>query len=50
MIHEGSFANALLETFSLPISVCIEPNPIAEMLLTQGEQAVLAQLTSPVRR
>jgi 4'-phosphopantetheinyl transferase superfamily protein len=50
LIHEASFASALLETFSLPIQACLEREPIAEERLTAGEQAVLAGLTSPVRR
>ena len=50
MIHEASFANALLETFSLPFVSCIETQPIPEDQLTPGERAILATLTAPVRR
>lgn len=50
MIDEASFADALLETFSLPIQACLEREPVAEGRLTPGEQALLAGLTAPARR
>lgn len=50
MIHEESLANALLETFSLPIQACIEKQEVAETRLTPGELADLTRLTAPTRR
>lgn len=50
MIHEASFINALLETFSLPILACIEGTPLAEDRLSAGEREELSRLTAPVRR
>lgn len=50
MINEASFANALLETFSLPIHACFEREPVAEARLTAGEREILAGLTAPARR
>lgn len=50
MINEASFASALLETFSLPIQVCFENQPVAEDRLTAGERAVFDTLASPERR
>lgn len=50
MINEGSFASALLETFSLPIQACFERDPLSEDRLTPGERAVLGGLTAPARR
>jgi len=50
LINEASFASALLETFSLPIQVCFENQPVAEARLTPGERAVFDTLASPVRR
>jgi len=50
LINEGSLANALLETFSLPIVACVEGQPIAEDKLSTGELEELVKLTSPVRR
>jgi len=50
LINEASFANTLLETFSLPILACFEPQPLPEARLTAGEQADLAKLTAPARR
>jgi 4'-phosphopantetheinyl transferase EntD len=50
LINEGSFAAALLETFSLPIQVCFESDPIAEDRLTPGERAVFDTLAAPARR
>lgn len=50
MINEGSLANALLETFSLPIQACIDTQPLAEDRLTAGERGQLAALTAPTRR
>ena len=50
MINEASFGNALLETFSIPIIVCVEIKPLAETRLTPGEAADLANLTAPARR
>ena len=50
MINEASFANALLETFSLPILICFENQPLDESRLTAGEREDLARLTAPARR
>jgi phosphopantetheinyl transferase len=50
LINETSFAGALLETFSLPIQVCFENQPVPEDRLTPGERAVFETLASPVRR
>jgi 4'-phosphopantetheinyl transferase EntD len=50
LINESSFANALLETFSLPITACFEGRPLAEEKLTPGEREQLARLTAPGRR
>ena len=50
MIDEASLANALLETFSLPILACVEGQPLAEEKLTTGERGELARLTAPGRR
>ncbi len=50
MINEASFADALLETFSLPIHACFERDLLSEDRLTPGEKAVLAGLTAPARR
>jgi 4'-phosphopantetheinyl transferase EntD len=50
LINEASFANALLETFSLPIVACFEAQPLTEARLTAGEQADFAKLTAPPRR
>jgi phosphopantetheinyl transferase len=50
LINEDSFANALLETFSLPIVACFEGKPLAEEKLTPGEREELARLTAPGRR
>ncbi len=50
MINEASFANALLETFSLPIVACFESQLLPEEKLTGGEREVLAKLTAPARR
>jgi len=50
LINEASFANALLETFSLPIIACFESQPVAEEKLTAGEREALATLAAPARR
>ncbi len=50
MISEASFGNALLETFSIPIFVCVEGQPLPENRLTSGEKADLSKLTAPGRR
>jgi len=50
LINEASIANALLETFSLPILACVETQPVLENRLTPGETTVLATLTAPARR
>jgi len=50
LINEASLANALLETFSLPIVACVEGSPVSEDRLTSGETAELARLTAPGRR
>jgi len=50
LINEESFGNALLETFSIPVRVCIEAQPLPESRLTPGEAAVLSALTAPTRR
>jgi hypothetical protein len=50
LINEASFANALLETFSLPIQACFERDPVPEDRLTEGERQVLSGLTAPARR
>lgn len=50
MINEASIANALLETFSLPILACVEAQPVAENRLTPGESAELSKMTAPARR
>jgi phosphopantetheinyl transferase len=50
LINEASFGDALLETFSIPVVVCVEVQPLAENRLTPGETADLAKLTAPVRR
>lgn len=50
MIDEASFINALLETFSLPLQVCFEREPVSEERLTPGERALLAGLNAPTRR
>ena len=50
MISESSLANALLETFSLPILACVEGQALAEEKLSSGEREVLAGLTAPSRR
>lgn len=50
LISEASFGDALLETFSVPIVVCIESRPVEESRLTPGEAADLAKLTAPARR
>ena len=44
MINEASFANALLETFSLPIVACFDAQPLTEEKLTPGEREFLDQL------
>jgi phosphopantetheinyl transferase len=50
LINEASFANALLETFSLPIVACFEAQPLPEEKLTDGEREDLAKLSAPARR
>jgi len=50
LINEASFANALLETFSLPIVACFENQPLPEDRLTPAEREELARLTAPGRR
>jgi hypothetical protein len=50
LISEASFGNALLETFSIPIVVCVEGQPLPENRLTSGEKADLSKLTAPGRR
>jgi phosphopantetheinyl transferase len=50
LINEDSFANALLETFSLPIIACFEGLPLAEEKLSPGEREELARLAAPGRR
>lgn len=50
MINEASIANALLETFSLPILACVESTPVPEDRLTPGETEALAKFTAPARR
>jgi phosphopantetheinyl transferase (holo-ACP synthase) len=50
LIHEASFSNALLETFSLPIVAVIESQPVGEDQLTAGEIAELGGLTAQLRR
>ena len=50
MINEASFANALLETFSLPIVACFESQLLPEEKLTDGEREALAKLAAPARR
>jgi 4'-phosphopantetheinyl transferase EntD len=50
LINEASFANALLETFSLPILACFESEPLSEEKLSAAERDALAKLTAPVRR
>lgn len=50
LINEASIANALLETFSLPILAVVESQPVPENQLTPGESAELTKMTSPLRR
>jgi 4'-phosphopantetheinyl transferase EntD len=50
LINEASLADALLETFSIPVVVCVEVQPLPENRLTPGETADLAKLTAPARR
>jgi hypothetical protein len=50
LINEASFANALLETFSLPILICFENQPLPEDRLAPGEREDLARMTAPGRR
>jgi len=50
LINEASFANALLETFSLPIVACFESQPLTEEKLTGAEREALAKLAAPARR
>jgi phosphopantetheinyl transferase len=50
LINEASFANALLETFSLPIAACFESQPLTEEKLSAGEREALAKLGAPARR
>ncbi len=50
MINEASFANALLETFSLPLVACFESQPLPEERLSAGERDQLSRLTAPTRR
>jgi phosphopantetheinyl transferase len=50
LINEASFRDALLETFSIPVVVCVEVQPLAESRLTPGETSDLAKLTAPARR
>jgi len=50
LINEASLADALLETFSIPVVVCVEVQPIPENRLTPGETSDLAKLTAPARR
>jgi phosphopantetheinyl transferase len=50
LINEASLADALLETFSIPVVVCVEVQPIPENRLTPGETADFAKLTAPARR
>jgi 4'-phosphopantetheinyl transferase EntD len=50
LINEASFANALLETFSLPIIACFEAAPLTEEKLSAGERDALAKLAAPARR
>jgi 4'-phosphopantetheinyl transferase EntD len=50
LINEASFADALLETFSLPILACFESRPLPEDRLTPGEKENLARMTAPERR
>jgi 4'-phosphopantetheinyl transferase EntD len=50
LIHEASLANALLETFSLPILACVEREPIAVDKLSPAEREELVGMTSPARR
>ena len=50
MINEASFGDALLETFSIPIVVCVEVQPLPENRLTPGETSDFAKLTAPARR
>lgn len=50
MIHEESFKNALLETFSLPIVACIETRPASVEALSKGELDELTRFTAEARR
>lgn len=50
LINEASFANALLETFSLPILAGFETQPLAQDQLSSGEKEALSRLTAPARR
>jgi phosphopantetheinyl transferase len=50
LINEASLADALLETFSIPIVVCVEVQPLPENRLTPGETADFTKLTAPARR
>ena len=50
MINEATFGRSLLETFSLPIHVCFESQPLPEERLTPGERDVFAKLSAPARR
>jgi 4'-phosphopantetheinyl transferase EntD len=50
LINEASLANALLETFSLPILACFETELLPDTRLTPGEQATLSGFTAPARR
>jgi 4'-phosphopantetheinyl transferase EntD len=50
LINEASFGDALLETFSLPIHVCFESQPLQEERLTAGEREEFAKLAAPARR
>lgn len=50
MINEASLSDALLETFSIPVVVCVEVQPLPENRLTPGETADFAKMTAPARR
>jgi phosphopantetheinyl transferase len=50
LINEASFGDVLLETFSIPVVVCVEVQPLPENRLTSGETADFAKLTAPARR
>jgi len=50
LINEASLANALLETFSLPILAFVEREPVAEERLSATEREELLRLTAPPRR